>query len=130
MADRVYTDGFPEGWSMVHRDDCTLLVRRAQVSIFAFPSVAICQSPKLMQGEAWLGTAKEIAHALAGSHEQELARIFAEFCDSCGIGPPHEDDGEPRENIRSLVTWKCDRCDHTNVRPKHDTPSAKGSTDE
>lgn len=118
MADRVYTEGFPERWSMVHRDDCTLLVRRSEVSIFAMPSVAICQSPKLMQGEPWLETAKEIAHAMAGSRERELSRMFAEFCDNCGIGPPCEDDGEARDNIRASVTWACDRCDHKNVRPK------------
>jgi len=118
MADRVYTEGFPERWSMVHRDDCTLLVRRGDMGFLVVPSQAVCMAPKLAQGEAWLETAKEIAHALDGSHRRELDRVFAEFCDSCGIGPPHDEDDQPRENVRSLVTWTCDRCNHVNARPK------------
>lgn len=118
MSDRVFTEGFPERWSMVHRDDCTLLVRRGDVGMFITPSQAICMAPKLMQGEAWLGTAKEIAHAMAGSREQELNRIFDEFCDGCGIGPPHDEQYRPQPNIRSVRTWTCDRCDHVNDRPK------------
>ncbi len=118
MGDRVYTEGFPERWSMVHRDDCTLLVRRGDMGMFVLPSQAICMAPKLMQGEAWLETAQEIAHAMAGSREQELNRMFDEFCDGCGIGPPHDEQDRPAENIRSLRTWKCDRCDHINERPK------------
>lgn len=118
MADRVYTDGFPDLWSMVHRDDCTLLVKRGDMGFLVVPSQAVCMAPKLMQGEAWLETAKEIAHALAGSRESELNRIFDEFCDDCGIGPPYEDNEQPRPNVRALRSWKCDRCDHTNTRPK------------
>jgi hypothetical protein len=119
MSDRVYTEGFPERWSMVHRDDCTLLVRRGDMGMFVLPSQAICMAPKLMQGEAWLGTAKEIAHAMAGSRERELNQIFDEFCDSCGIGPPHDEQDRAEANIRSVRTWTCDRCDHVNERPKH-----------
>ncbi|RFB95186.1 hypothetical protein B5K11_09520 [Rhizobium leguminosarum bv. trifolii] len=128
MADRVYTAGFPDLWSMVHRDDCTLLVRRGDMGFLVVPSTAVCMAPKLMQGEAWLETAKEIAHALAGSHERELSRIFAEFCDSCGIGPPHDENDQPRPNIRSVRTWTCDRCDHVNIRPaiSETPPHAQG----
>jgi hypothetical protein len=124
MVDRVYTEGFPERWSMVHRDDCTLLVRRGDMGFLVVPSQAVCMAPKLAQGEVWLETAKEIAHALAGSHKRELDRIFAEFCDDCGIGPPHEENDQPTSNIRAVRTWRCDRCDHLNQRPKVDTPPA------
>jgi hypothetical protein len=123
MADRVYTEGFPERWSMVHRDDCTLLVRRADMGFYIVPSQAVCMAPKLMQGEAWLETAKEIAHALAGSHKRELSRMFAEFCDSCGIGPPHDDKDRAMTNVRAVATWTCDRCGHVNVRPKSENPT-------
>jgi hypothetical protein len=130
MADHVYTEGFPERWSMVHRDDCTLLVKSGDMGMFVTPSKAICMAPKLMQGEAWLSTAKEIAHALEGSHRQELDRIFAEFCDSCGIGPPHDEKDRPITNVRALRTWTCDRCDHVNVRPKTDTPPPATKTED
>jgi hypothetical protein len=117
MADKVYTEGFPEGWAMVHREDCTLLGYRNGLNPFgAF--TAICLAPKLKQGEAWLETAKTIAVAMAGTKKQEADRIIDEFCDSCGIGPPYDDD-KPMINVRATATWKCDRCDHTNERPRN-----------
>lgn len=122
MGDRVYTEGFPDRWSMVHRDDCTLLVRQADMGFLVVPSQAVCMAPKLMQGEAWLSTAKEVAHALEGSHRRELDRMFAEFCDNCGIGPPHDENDRKQQNVRALRTWTCDRCGHVNERPKADIP--------
>lgn len=118
MADKVYTDGFPDGWAMVHRDDCTLLGYRGGLTPFGALK-AICAAPKLQQGEAWLETAKAIAIAMDGTKQQETDRIMDEFCDSCGIGPPYDDNDKPMINVRATVTWKCDRCDHTNERPRN-----------
>jgi len=117
MADKVYTDGFPDGWAMVHREDCTLVGYRTGLNPFG-SFTAICLAPKLKQGEAWLKTAKAIAVAMDGTKKQEADRIMDEFCDSCGIGPPYDDD-KPMINVRATVTWKCDRCDHTNERPRN-----------
>jgi hypothetical protein len=114
MEDRVFEEGFPDRWFMVHRDDCTLLARRGDMG----PPITICASPKLLQGEAWLATAMQIAHAMAGSHKRELDQIFDEFCDKCGIGPPHDENDQPMPNIRAVRTWQCDQCDHQNDRPK------------
>lgn len=118
MADKVYTDGFPDGWAMVHRDDCTLLGYRGDLNPFGSLTV-VCAAPKLRQGEEWLDTAKAIAVAMSGAKKQETDRILDEFCDSCGIGPPYDENDQAMINVRATVTWKCDRCDHTNERPRN-----------
>ncbi len=84
----------------------------------------VCLAPKLKQGEDWLNMAQTIAHSLAGTYKAELDRIFAAFCDHCGIGPPTEDDGMDRQHVRALRTWTCDRCDHVNIRPQFQTEGA------
>lgn len=56
---------------------------------------------------------------MSGAKKQETDRILDEFCDSCGIGPPYDENDQAMINVRATVTWKCDRCDHTNERPRN-----------
>jgi hypothetical protein len=101
---------------MIHRHDCTLLGYKGDMNPFGSLTV-VCAAPKLRQGEEWLDTAKAIAVAMNGAKKQETDRILAEFCDSCGIGPPYGDNDKPIVNVRATVTWKCEQCDHINERP-------------
>lgn len=116
MNGKIYTEGFPERWAMVHTDDCTWLSHKPEVSILG-SWVCICLAPKLLQGEAWLEQAKLIAHALAGTFKLKLEQTFAEFCDECGIGPPYDSEDRPIKTSRVERSWRCDRCNHINKRP-------------
>ena len=118
MDDKIYTEGFPDRWMMVHRADCTLLGFKGDLNPFGAMTV-ICAAPKLRQGEEWMDTAKAIAAAMDGERLQEKDRILAEFCDKCGIGPPYDENDKPMVNVRATVTWQCDRCDHVNERPRN-----------
>jgi hypothetical protein len=117
MDDKTYTEGFPEKWAMVHRDDCTLLGYRGDLNLFGSLTI-VCAAPKLKQGEAWLDTAKAIAHAMDGERLHARNLIMEAFCDKCGIGPPYGANDQPMPNVRASVTWQCDQCDHMNDRPR------------
>lgn len=118
MKDVIYTEGFPDGWKMVHREDCTLLMRTSFMAIAG--SECVAAAPRLMQGEAWLSLAREIANAVEGKWGAERDHSFATFCDKCGIGPNCGEDGMPLPNVRAERTWTCDYCDHENIRPLTD----------
>lgn len=116
MDDVLYKDGFPPKWAMVHRSDTTLLLRYSDFAIFGGGTV-ICAAPKLMQGEAWLSTAQEIAHALAGTERVRHEETFAAFCDHCGMGPSCDEEGDTLPSTRATRSWTCYHCDHKNERP-------------
>ena len=112
--DVVYTEGFPDGWSMVHRADCTLLCPPPD---HLGLKTAVAAAPKLLQGKRWMGQAQMIAGALSGAAKEDRARREAEFCDKCGYGPRTDDDGETLPNTHATKTWVCDNCEHRNDRP-------------
>jgi hypothetical protein len=112
--DVVTTEGFPKGWYMVHRTDTTLLVRQAELGML-FPTT-LCAAPKLLQGNAWLDTARMIAWAVSQEIQRDRDAIFAAFCDRCGMGPTCDEHGDTNPNVRALRTWTCQDCDHVNVR--------------
>jgi hypothetical protein len=113
--DVVTTEGFPKGWSMVHRSDTTLLVRQAEPGMLF--ATTLCAAPKLLQGNAWLETARLIAWAVSAEVRRDTDTIFAAFCDRCGMGPSCDAHGDTNPNVRALRTWTCHDCDHVNVRP-------------
>lgn len=119
MNDKVYTEGFPERWAMIHRNDCTLLGYRGDLNPFGSRTI-ICAAPKLLQGEAWLATAQAIASAMDTEKRQASNKRMDAFCDKCGIGPPYGENDQPMPNVRDAVTWQCDQCDHINKRPHED----------
>ena len=114
MTDITYTEGFPKGWSMIHRPDATLLVTKDWQGL----TIALCSAPALCQGEAWLEKAKFIAHAC--SHADNLARqeTYDEYCDHCGSGPHVDEHGRNLPNSRAHKSWTCDNCGTVNIRPK------------
>lgn len=121
--DTVYTEGFPAGWSMVHRTDCTLLC--CPPDHLGFTN-AIAAAPRLMQGKLWLDTAQMIAAALSGEAKAQRAKREAESCDECGYGPKCGEDGEHLPNTHAMKPWVCDNCNHRNQRPLpgyDDTPA-------
>lgn len=117
MGDRVFTEGFPDNWAMVEREDCTILSYRGQLTPFG-AWTAFCLAPKMRQGEAWLETARQIAWSVAADRKADLDKRFDEFCDECGIGPPHDEASEAVVNSRSMKSWRCDHCNCVNSRPK------------
>lgn len=117
--DVITTEGFPKGWSMVHRSDTTLLVCNGEPGM-SLPST-LCAAPRLMQGDAWLHIARAIAWGLSKQQKDRTDAIFAAFCDRCGMGPSCDEHGETLPHARVERTWTCYHCDHVNVRPN--TPS-------
>lgn len=115
IEDVIYTEGFPKGWSMVHRPDITLLIDGSGIGFFGGGS-AICAAPKLYQGEKFLETAKSIAWALSGAREASIDRRMAEFCGHCGIGPGCDDNGMHLPNTRAERSWTCTHCEKNNER--------------
>lgn len=101
---------------MVERSDCTMLVHKLDYGLVG-SWACVCLAPQLKQGEAWLENAKLIAHSLAGTFKDALNKTFDEFCDECGIGPPHDDQDRAIQTSRSERPWRCDRCNHLNNRP-------------
>jgi len=116
MSDTIYREGFPKGWHMVHRSDCTLLVREGDGGLFF--STAICAAPKLQQGEKWLDTARALADGYVGIVRQFLDHREACFCDRCGYGPRTDLEGDELPTSHAEKTWECLDCGHINPRPK------------
>lgn len=125
MTDTIYTEGFPDGWAMIHRPDTTLLVHKG--GPFSLFGSTICAAPKLRQGQEWLKTAQAIAWAVSGATKAEIVRSEAQYCDHCGVGPPCDDEGRPKSTNRAEKSWTCYYCDAENIRATvGDRPEPQG----